>query len=304
MAISVRPDQLGALVDPYGGWADLQDRVLRVLHGLSFLDDPTRAFRAARFAARFDLRLAGGTRGLLDGAVAVGAFARVGMERIGHELERIFTESTADRALALLRDWGVLAAALPGLKVDAELLQALDAARDGATEARGLLPAGQAPSPADCAWIALGTGFSPEARPPLQRLVPGDLRRQRRFVDGPERVLGALGKLGHVRRPSYAGRTLSGLDDVERAAALGLARATPHQDEARAWLRWWWQEGAAARTPVDGGWLQAEGVPPGPVYKKALQRAQDACWDGEDADGQRAAAWAVARAADAGPLEG
>src|SRR5512143_772250 len=55
----------GELIDPHGGLADLRAGVLRVLHGRSFIDDPTRALRAARYAARFGFELEGGTARLL-----------------------------------------------------------------------------------------------------------------------------------------------------------------------------------------------------------------------------------------------
>ena len=54
-----------ALIDPHGGRADLTAGLLRVLHAGSFADDPTRALRAARYAARFDFELEPGTETLL-----------------------------------------------------------------------------------------------------------------------------------------------------------------------------------------------------------------------------------------------
>ena len=89
MAIALGPSELGRLLDPYGGLRDLHQRVLRVLHGLSFHDDPTRAFRAARFAARFDFRLAPQTATLLGAARRAGVLDALGIERLGAELDRM-----------------------------------------------------------------------------------------------------------------------------------------------------------------------------------------------------------------------
>jgi tRNA nucleotidyltransferase (CCA-adding enzyme) len=93
-----------ALVDPHGGRADLEAGVLRVLHPASFVDDPTRALRAARYAARFDFAPEAETRRLLDEA----DLRTVSDERRAAELARIAAEAEAPRAFALLGDWGLV----------------------------------------------------------------------------------------------------------------------------------------------------------------------------------------------------
>ena len=97
----------GELIDPHGGLADLRAGVLRVLHGRSFIDDPTRALRAARYAARFGFELEGGTARLL----AEADLGTVSDERIQNELRRIAAEDDPAKALQLIVDWGVM----PGL---------------------------------------------------------------------------------------------------------------------------------------------------------------------------------------------
>jgi tRNA nucleotidyltransferase (CCA-adding enzyme) len=93
-----------SLIDPHGGVDDLRAGVLRVLHERSFADDPTRALRAARYAARFDLELEPGTAELLRSA----DLGTVSGDRIEVELRRIAAEDGAPRALELIREWGVL----------------------------------------------------------------------------------------------------------------------------------------------------------------------------------------------------
>jgi tRNA nucleotidyltransferase (CCA-adding enzyme) len=108
-----------ALVDPGGGLADLAAGELRVFHAASFRDDPTRAFRAARFAARFGFELARESRAALRAALRAGAFGAVSGERFAAELEKLFAERETGgdpaRALALLHEWHVLPALEPGL---------------------------------------------------------------------------------------------------------------------------------------------------------------------------------------------
>ncbi|HET7573995.1 MAG TPA: hypothetical protein VFJ99_02660 [Solirubrobacterales bacterium] len=93
------------LIDPHGGRADLEAGLLRVLHAGSFVDDPTRALRAARYAARFDLSLEPGTERLLR-ETDLGAISG---DRLRNELRRLAGEEAGPRGLGLLGDWGLLA---------------------------------------------------------------------------------------------------------------------------------------------------------------------------------------------------
>jgi tRNA nucleotidyltransferase (CCA-adding enzyme) len=102
MAVPLAGDP--ALLDPHEGARDLRRGVLRVLHDLSFSDDPTRALRAARYAARLDLELDPDTARLLRAA----DLATVSSDRITGELARIAGERRASRALALIAEWGLL----------------------------------------------------------------------------------------------------------------------------------------------------------------------------------------------------
>lgn len=120
MAVSLGGDEL---IDPHGGLADLERGWLRVLHEHSFTDDPTRAIRAARYAARLDLALETETERLLR-ATDLGT---VSEDRRQAELRRLAGEPTAAQGFELLAGWGVvvlssrwdvLVAALPELLAD------------------------------------------------------------------------------------------------------------------------------------------------------------------------------------------
>jgi tRNA nucleotidyltransferase (CCA-adding enzyme) len=92
------------LIDPHGGQADLTARRLRVLHASSFADDPTRAIRAARYAARFGFGLEAGTEELLREA----DLGTVSADRREAELMRLAGEAKATRAFELLGKWGLV----------------------------------------------------------------------------------------------------------------------------------------------------------------------------------------------------
>jgi tRNA nucleotidyltransferase (CCA-adding enzyme) len=92
------------LIDPHGGRTDLERGALRVLHGRSFVDDPTRALRAARYAARYGFELEPRTAELLRGA----DLRAVSADRVEAELRKLAREPQARRGFELLRDWGLV----------------------------------------------------------------------------------------------------------------------------------------------------------------------------------------------------
>lgn len=104
------------LVDPYGGKADLEAGLLRVLHERSFEDDPTRALRAARYAARFGFELEAETASLLRAA----NLETVSADRRRAELLRLAAESKAIQAFELLAGWGLVEPAADGLRLAEE----------------------------------------------------------------------------------------------------------------------------------------------------------------------------------------
>ena len=128
MAVDLDPDKFGALVDPHGGAADLAERRLRVLHDKSFLDDPTRILRLARFATRFDFVPEPRTRELLDSALASRAFDFISADRLRQELYLAFSELEPGAVFGFLEGVGALSAILPGAAPGGEFPQLLDRA--------------------------------------------------------------------------------------------------------------------------------------------------------------------------------
>jgi tRNA nucleotidyltransferase (CCA-adding enzyme) len=103
MAVPLAGDP--ALIDPHGGAGDLARGVLRALHERSFVDDPTRALRAARYAARYAFALEPDTGRLLRDA----DLATVSRDRAEAELRKLAAEPRARGGFELLDEWGLVA---------------------------------------------------------------------------------------------------------------------------------------------------------------------------------------------------
>ena len=92
LAVAAQPGAFGTLLDFFGGLRDLHDRVVQVLHSLSFVEDPTRVFRAIRFEQRLHFALGESTHRLIRDAVAKGLFETLAGPRIFQELALILRE--------------------------------------------------------------------------------------------------------------------------------------------------------------------------------------------------------------------
>lgn len=122
-----QPQPSGELLDFFGGVVDLQDRQIRVLHPNSFIEDPTRIFRAVRFATRLEFEIGEHTEAYIRHAIASGIYTQVQAEkdkapalqsRLKNELKYIFKTSHWARALNLLADLEALQCIHPQLQIN------------------------------------------------------------------------------------------------------------------------------------------------------------------------------------------
>ena len=101
-------DAFGEVLDPFNGAADLAAKAIRVLHDNSFVDDPTRIFRAARFAGRLGFRVELKTRGAIDAAIRAKIPEKLSAVRRRHEFELMLREPAPTAAFILLKEWDAL----------------------------------------------------------------------------------------------------------------------------------------------------------------------------------------------------
>ncbi len=114
MAIRVSEKGFGVLTDYFGGRRDLIRKQIRVLHNLSFVEDPTRIIRAIRLESKLGFIIEEDTLNLMMEAIRGGLVRRVGPLRIRSELETIFAESYPHRAIERLSELGILSAIFDG----------------------------------------------------------------------------------------------------------------------------------------------------------------------------------------------
>ena len=118
LAIQLNPKAFGELIDFFGGVKDIKEKTIRVLHNLSFVEDPTRVFRAIRFEQRFGFQIGKHTQNLMRNAVKVGFLERLSGGRVLSELILILQEEDPLPALKRMRDYSLFHFLHPGLKFD------------------------------------------------------------------------------------------------------------------------------------------------------------------------------------------
>lgn len=275
MAIALERGRFGEMLDYFGGQKDLHRRQIRVLHSLSFLDDPTRAIRAVRFAVRLGFEIAAETRHLVRVALEERAFTRLSAGRLRDELQDLLNEPNVTAALEELEQLGVLADLLPGVRWSVSLRRLLH-------ELEALLT-----------WASLeGVYVGPRWHAVLAALAcrageeGGQEMARRLSLSGePARLATTAraeveGLLAAATRPRARPSEL--LAAVERArSVLALVAMASGSEEARARLHRALTLAHRGVLPISGADLVAAGVRPGPALGEALRRTRAALVDGE-----------------------
>ena len=193
LAVSLKGEDFGRLVDFFGGLRDLEAGVVRVLHNLSFIDDPTRLFRALRYENRYGFRMEAHTQGLARACVEMELVGELSSARLRDELEALLSEGevagTLRRLGELRLDQAIhphLAAGEEAVALVAELDELRRALRPGDA---GLAAAACSARPATASRRALrlvraAAASSPRCRPPRRRRHGGTAPSRARGNDG------------------------------------------------------------------------------------------------------------------------
>lgn len=272
MALSVHPRRFGELLDPFGGRADLNRRRIRILHNLSFLEDPTRLFRAIRFEERFHFEMDAHTERQARQAVAEGVLERISPERLRAEFRRTLEEARPLGPLRRAEGLGILRWLHPELLLDQTLLQNVPGALEwwkgvGGEPAESFLvylTALFAPLPPAEAAQASGTRF---------RLAPADCALLKGTLELRAREAVVLSP---AARPAEVTEALAGAP----AEALVLLRAGAGEPET-AVLEQYAREWRRVRLAITGDDLKRLGYQEGRGLGRALKETLRARLNGE-----------------------
>ncbi|MFQ5813159.1 MAG: CBS domain-containing protein, partial [Anaerolineae bacterium] len=273
LAICLDPDRYGELLDFYGGEQDLKRGLIRVLHSLSFVEDPTRMLRAARLEQRLGFRLEERTEELIGNALDL--LDRTTGERIRHELHLILEEQMPEGALCRLDELGVLTQIHPTLKCDDWLRERFGRLRES-LEAGSWKPAAS-DQQISILYLALMTYrlSAPDLESLVKRLkISSEDATLSRQVN---RLLFSTSELVKTHRPSAIYRLL---EHYSGPAIFVLWIATD-SEPVRERLELHHRTLRFVEPEIDGEYLKALGLKPSPLFGRILSALRDARLDGK-----------------------
>lgn len=287
MALDLRPETFGQLMDPFQGQLDLKDKKLRVLHPQSFMDDPTRLFRAARFAARFACDFEAYTQVAAAKAVHAKVFAHISDGRVGEQWQKVFEEQAFDNVVGMLNRQGTLHALGFSLEARRKLSDLTQVAIRISENKHALTQAEMRIHRSHLGWMALSIATDGPLWQKALSWSQIDKKVYKIFMKAPAALRSLRVALEHEDKATLY-RVLARLNPLQREFAQGLV--DPVQ---QALLHWWEQAGQYIKTNVDGQYLQAMGFTPGPRFAPAIAAALDIARLGGNATAQYHAAVAV-----------
>jgi tRNA nucleotidyltransferase (CCA-adding enzyme) len=298
MAIRINPEQFGHLLDPYGGRRDLEKRVVRVLHNLSFVEDPTRIFRAVRFETRYHFRMNRHTEELARAAVRSGALGSISPERLRREFYLCFQEPRPVGSLRRLADLSVLEWLHPGLTPDLDLLTRADGALqwvarlgsaprrgDGATgrrgERRSAIGERRSTDRLDRRVVSLAALFATLSPPEAETLLRERLRIQEPILELVVEALRRADDLGaRLSAPEMKASAIYRLLSGVPLEVLAFVRAHHPEPSVEARLERFLTTLHDIQPLITGTDLIAQGFRPGPRLGAVLRAVFDAQLDG------------------------
>jgi tRNA nucleotidyltransferase (CCA-adding enzyme) len=273
LAIRLDGAHLGQLLDFYGGQRDLESGIIRVLHSLSFIDDPTRILRAARLEQRLGFTIESRTNELITAAIPM--LDRVTGDRIRHELEMCLEEAEPVPIFDRLASLNVLSqihpsltwneqAAVPFLRVDALLSEFEWAGLNDITRVFVFFALWML-SHSPAIW------YQTIERLKVRRTTREDLSSIRRLLESQD-------SFTINSRPSTLVKKLRQYPN--RVLFTASAKAGPKETITQA-IKKYQEEWRQIRTTLDGNDLREEGLEPGPEIGQLLDNLLDARLDGE-----------------------
>jgi tRNA nucleotidyltransferase (CCA-adding enzyme) len=293
---------LGELLDFFGGIADLKQQQIRVLHPNSFIEDPTRIFRAVRFAVRLGFKLESQTEAYIRHAMASGVYSALTQEqrklpslqsRLRNELKYLLQAEYWQPAFQLLGDLGALQCLHPQLVPSPELwrrmrlaacwLQQVEPHPDGSWQI--MLEVLIASLPASCrSSVAIQLNLTDDSQRRLQQLATSQDKIHTQLV--------ALGSPSSSQRPSPS-QVVACLQKVELPLLILVASQSRAPVRRLLWryLTHW----RRLKPLLNGDQLRQLGYRPGPQFRQILDRVLAATLDGELTDQDAALAFVLAQ---------
>jgi len=272
LAIQLNKRRYGTLIDYFNGQKDIKDKVLRVLHNLSFVEDPTRVLRAIRFEQRFGFKIGKLTLALINNALKRNYFKGLSSRRLFLELKLILKEEEPVKAIERMNEFYLLQFISPELKLTARLRALLDEIKRVITW-YNLLYLEEAFEPWRIYWDGLTSTIDDKALEAIAEKMGMVKLDDRRMISQRMKVKGLLDSLYNFHGNDYLLYTLLDPYDTETLLFL-MAKAT--NKKIKQLISNYFINLKGAKIQLRGRDLVGMGFKPGPIFKDIFEHLLEA----------------------------
>ncbi len=280
-ALAIRLNRTpGELLDYFGGRRDLKDKVIRVLHSLSFVEDPTRVFRAIRFEQRFGFRISKETESFIQQAQTMELFQRLSGSRLGNELIHMLEEPDPTKGIRRLEEFRLVPFIHPQLHTKATVQKTFESVEKICTWFTV-----ENPSTPIKQWLAYGLAWfeslgNTELTKTWKRLgfPQGQIKTVGNYVVAQSTLLRTLNRQNLA--PSEAFALLSSWPNEILLFLMAKVQLKATTQRAMERVREYfttWQHISIVTTGHD---LEDMGLPKGPAFRRVLDKIFNAKLDG------------------------
>lgn len=281
LAIALNQGRFGELYDFFGGQLDLDNRVIRILHNLSFIEDPTRVFRAIRFAQRLGFNIGPHTESLLRSAVRLGFVAKISGARLRNELIAILQEEDPLPILRQIAHYGLLPYVQQNL-VMTEKIAKLFVAAEQTLNWFQLLYTGEVVEPWQVYFLCLTSHLDDAAMEEMATRLQMPESQRHDLLAGRAEAHALLTRLTRKKKRApgpRASEIYHWFSPCSTTVLLYLsARA---DDEIRRWISQYLIHLRTVHPELCGDDLRKLGFAPGPIYREILDALRFARLDAE-----------------------
>ena len=269
LAVKLNKKNFGLLLDFFGGQRDLKEKLIRVLHNLSFVEDPTRAFRAIRFSERFGFKLTKHTENLIKLALRMNIFEKLSGSRLYDELMLTFMETYPIKALKRLNDYGLLKVIHNSLAFSSGLEEFLQSVHDSISWF-DLLFLEERYEKGMLYLAALLYKLNKEDRESALGRLAVPLKPREHILKTLDTAQNIIKKL-KADSPVNIYHTLKDCDIEAILFSMALSKDSDNKKAISRFLL----ELRDVKPLVKGGDLKKIGIPPGPVYSDVFRKIVD-----------------------------
>jgi tRNA nucleotidyltransferase (CCA-adding enzyme) len=269
MAIRLNTEKFGQLLDFFGGQRDIKEKTIRILHNLSFIEDPTRAFRAIRFSERFGFKISKHTLNLIRTAVRINLFDRLSGARMYDELNLLFLETEPIRMVRRLAELDLLKFIHPRLAVTKALEETFKSIQETFAWFK-LLFFEEEVNKSHLFLMALVEELTPQERNEALRRLHVPPKTSRELLDGVRDSQNVLARL-----PKASEKEIYYILKPLNIQTILFSMAKASGKEQKKAVSLFLTALRKIRPELTGKDLRAMGYSPGPFFKRVLQAILD-----------------------------